>query len=69
MTIQKFRGFISDMDGVVANTEEFWFIGTNNFLRKFGKVCSRDEYAKYIGTLPITNTRKITTAKTIKIIC
>ncbi len=50
---KKFLGFVSDMDGVVADTEELWFAGTKNFLQQFGISYSRDEHRQYVGRPPV----------------
>lgn len=45
----KYKGFISDMDGVTTDTEESWFNGTLNFLKPCGIKLSKEEYEKFIG--------------------
>ncbi len=52
-----FRGFVSDMDGIAADTEELWFIGTRNFLQRFGITYSREEQKQHIGKPPIEDIR------------
>ncbi len=44
-----FKGFISDMDGIVANTEYLWYEGTRKFLEQFGIIFSKKGFAKLIG--------------------
>lgn len=42
-------GFVSDMDGVVADTEDVWYRGTRKFLESTGVKFSREEHKKFIG--------------------
>jgi HAD superfamily hydrolase (TIGR01509 family) len=53
----KIKGLASDMDGIVANTEEFWYRGVLMFLKKYGKTLTRDEYSKLIGTTEIDDAK------------
>lgn len=55
--IKSLRGFVSDMDGVVADTEEFWYAGTRKFLQAFGVEYSREEFGQCVGKPPIENSR------------
>jgi len=44
------RGFISDMDGVIVDTERFWYKSALEIGRRYGGEISRREYEKLIGS-------------------
>ncbi len=48
----KFKGFVSDMDGVVADTEAAWYEGARRFLAQYGAELSREIYQRFIGRPP-----------------
>ncbi|MBI4015868.1 MAG: HAD family phosphatase [Candidatus Aenigmarchaeota archaeon] len=50
-----FKGFISDMDGVIADTEEFHWLGKKAFLKTLGFNLTLDDYKKFIGNSATEN--------------
>src|SRR6266540_4079393 len=45
----RFRGFVSDMDGIVADTDELHYLGWKDFLAPLGIDLPAAEWAKGVG--------------------
>src|SRR3989338_8068543 len=53
----KFKGFVSDMDGVVADTETFGFLGMKKLLQKNGISFTKEDYESHIGKTAIEDAK------------